>query len=247
MIPSSPRRTWIFLGASLLLYFAPDLLLPDRLQHVPLYPLLSNVYQGVLVLLGFLFGPAICRALVVREVVAGPLRTVADLALAGIAGRGRRPPPLLLAEHPSPFVLTAGLLPGSCQVFLSSGLAARLSPAGLRFLIARAAAHASLRQRLAACVPVLAFTVLVPDDLKSLSTWLLMAAFLLGWLALHWLFELDADRQAAAMLETGAGAGLREVLAATASPLGWLMPGPPLRWRLRAVDRGARAGGRSAS
>jgi hypothetical protein len=235
MIPSTPRRTWLFLGATLLLYFAPDLLLSEAWNHA--HPIVNNTYQGVLVLLGFAYGPAICRALVVREVGVGPLRTIADLAMASMATNGRRPPPLVLAEHPSPFVLTAGLLPGACQIFVSSGLAARLSPSGLRFLLARASVHATLLQRLAAFLPILAFTVLIPDDLKSLTTWLLMGGFMALWLCLHWLLELAADRQAAAMVGNSASAGLRDVLAATASPLGWLTPGPPLRWRLRAVER----------
>lgn len=233
MIPSSPRRTWLFLGATLLLYFAPDLLLPTGWSRA--HSILANAYQGALVLLGFAYGPAICRALVLREVAAGPLRSYVDRALASLGGNVRRPPPLLLADHPSPFVLTAGLLPSRCQVFVSSGLANRLSPNGLAFLLARAAAHASWRQRLAACVPVLAFTTLVPDDPKGMATWLALGGFLTLWLLLHWLFELDADRQAAAMLGGAASEGLREVHAATASPLGKLSVGPPLIWRLWAV------------
>jgi Zn-dependent protease with chaperone function len=233
MIPSSPRRTWLFLGATCLLYFGPDLLLPVAWTQAAVYPILSAAYQGLLVLLGFAYAPAICRALVVHEIGAGPPRQAVDRALLGLRGNGR-PPPVVLAEHAVPFVLTAGLLPRHCQVFVSSALAGRLSGDGLRFLLARAAAHASLRQRLAAFLPVLAFTVLLPDP-KGLAAWLALGGFLALWLPLHWFFELDADRQAARLMGTGAGKGLREVLAANASPLDRLTPRPPLRWRLRAV------------
>jgi len=235
MIPSTPRRTWLFLGASLLLYFAPDLLLPAAWSHDDSYPILATCYQGGLVLLGFAFGPAICRALVVHEIRAGPLRSSVDRALAMLADNGCRPPPVILAEHAAPFVLTAGLLPQRCQVFVSSALLERLSMPGLCFLLARAAAHASLRQRMAALLPILGFTVLVPDDPKGLTTWLALGGFLVLWLLLHWLFELDADRQAARLMASGASAGLRAVQAATTSPLGWLTPRPPLNWRLLVV------------
>ncbi len=233
MIPSTPRRTWLFLGATCLLYFGPDLLLPEVWRQAALYPLLSSLYQGVLVLLGFGFGPAICRALVVREIDEGPLRVAVDRALETLRDKAR--PPVVLAEHSAPFVLTAGLLPGRCRIFVSSALAARLSPNGLRFLLARAGAHASAPQRLAAVLPLLVFTVLVPDDPKGLAIWLALGGLMPLWLLLHWRFELDADRQAARLMGTGASDGLREVLAASASPLDKLSPHPPLRWRLRAV------------
>lgn len=235
MIPSTPRRTLLFLGATLLLYFAPDLL-PAAWRHATLYPLLTSLYLGGLVLLGFGFGPAICRALVVREIDEGPLRTSVDRVLMSLREQGRSPPPVLLAEHAAPFVLTAGLLPKRCQVFVSSALAGRLSPNGLRFLLARAAAHASLPQRLAALLPILVFTVLVPDDPVGLTTWLALGGLLPLWLLLHWLSELDADRRAARRMGMGAREGLLEVLAASASPLDKLTPHPPLRWRLRAVS-----------
>lgn len=235
MIPSTPRRTWLFLGFSLALYFAPDQLTPAVWQHTTLYLPLSSAYQGMLVLIGFGYGPAICRALVVREIDAGPLRSAVDQARTRLLAAKRPPPALILAEHAAPFVLTAGLLPGRCQIFLSTELAGRLGPNGLPFLLARAAAHAGLRQRLAALLPMLAFTVLLPDP-KGLADWLLVAGFLVLWLPLHWLFELDADRQAARMMGAGAAAGLLEVATATASPLGWLTPQPPMRWRLRAVN-----------
>ncbi len=231
MIPSSPRRTWLFLGASMLLYFAPDLLLPAAWLHGAFYPLLSKFYQSLLVLVGFAYGPAICRALVVREIDAGPQYAAVSRALATLSG-----PPLVLADHSLPFILTAGLLPRHCQVFVSSALVARLSPIGLRFLLARAAAHASLRQRLAALLPVLVLTTL-PDDFAALSSWLLLGASLLLWLPYHWLFELDADRQAARRVGEDSSAALLEVLAATASPLDRYLPHPPLLWRLRALER----------
>jgi len=237
MIPSTPRRTWLFLIASCLLYFVPDLLLPAAWSHTGLYPLLSSCYQGALVLLGFGFGPAICRAMVVREIGEGPPRAAVDRALAMLRDKGHPLPPVVLAEHATPFVLTAGLLPQRCQVFVSTTLAGRLSATGLGFLLARAAVHASWRQRLAAFLPVLALTVLVPDDPKGLATWLALGGFLVLWLLLHWLFELDADRQAARMLGMGASEGLREVQVATASPLGWLTPQPPLHWRLQVVGQ----------
>jgi len=239
MIPSTPRRTWLFLGASCLFYFAPDLLVPAAWSHTGIYLILSACYQGGLVLLGFAFGPAICRALVVQEISEGPPRSSVDQALARLADEGFPLPPVVLAKHATPFVLTAGLLPKRCQVFISSTLLERLSTPGLRFLLARAAVHASWRQRMAALLPILVFTVLVPDDPKGLTTWLALGGFLVLWLLLHWLFELDADRQAARLMASGASDGLREVQAATASPLGWLTPRPPLHWRLHAIARQA--------
>jgi len=236
MIPSSPRRTWIFLGASCLLYFAPDLLLPVTWQQASLYPILSAAYQGGLLLLGFALAPAICRAMVEREIAAGPLRTAVDQALAPLHGLPL--PQVVVAEHDLPFILTAGLLPRHCQVYVSSALVGRLSLNGLRFLLARAAVHASLRQRLAALLPVLGFTVLLPNDYGSPATWYATAGFLGLWLLLHWFFELDADRRAARMMGPGASEGLHEVVAATATPLDRLSPRPPLHWRLRAVADG---------
>lgn len=232
MIPSSPRRTWLFLGITALLFFAPDLLTPEAWQQARLYSTLFASYQGLLIVLGFALGPAICRALVIEEIHAGPLRTSVDRVMSKLS------PPLrvVIAGHALPFVLTAGLLPQRCQVFVSSALVARLTPNGLHFLLARASAHTTGRQRLAALLPILAFTVLIPDVPKGLATWLEISAFLLFWLLLHWLFELDADRQAARLLGAGASEGLRAVQAATASPLGWLSPQPPLSWRLRAIS-----------
>lgn len=240
MIPSSPRRTWAFLLASLALYFAPDLLTPEAWQLGARYLVLSAAYQGALVLLGFAYAPAICRALVLVEIRLEPPRAAVDTALAALNDTRRAPPPVVLAAHPLPFVLTAGLWPKRCEIFISSGLVARLSPAGLRFLLARAVAHASPRQRLAAVLPILVLTVLIPDP-KDWISWLELFACMALWLPFHWLFELDADRRAARMLGAASGNGeagedgLRDACAATASPLGWLTPHPPLRWRLRAI------------
>ncbi len=233
-------RLWATaLGVSFLLYFAPDLLVPAAWSHAGIYPILSSCYQGALLLLGFGFGPAICQTLVVREINQGPLRSVVDQALAKLSGSKLPHPPVILAEHAVPFVLTAGLLPKRCQVFVSTTLVGHLSQTGLHFLLARTAVHASLRQRLAAFLPVLAFTVLIPDDPKGFATWLIVGGFLALWLLLHWLFELDADRRAAQMTGSGACDGLREILEATASPLSWLIPHPPLNWRLRTITRQA--------
>jgi Zn-dependent protease with chaperone function len=235
MIPSSPRRTWLFLLASTLAYFGPDLLVPGAWTHTSLYLTLSAVYQGVVVTLGFWFGPAICRAMAVGTLSTGSLQAAADREQAGLPDVGLPRPPVLIFEHDLPFVLTAGLLPSQCEVFVSSGLVGRLTPVALKFLLARAAAHATLRHRLAAFLPVLIFTVLLPDDLKSVATWLAMGGFLAIWLMLHWVFELDADRSAARALGSDADPALREWLAVTTPHPAWLSMHPPLRWRLRAV------------
>ena len=236
MIPSKPGQTWLFLAVSLLLFFVPDLLAPKSWLESSLYPIVLSCYQAGLIVLGFGFGPAICRAMVTHEIMAGAPRSSIDRALATLATRGQRLPRVVLAEHDAPFVLTAGLLPWHCQVFVSSALMARLSAAGQSFLLARAGVHASWRQRLAAVLPVLVFTVLLPDMPQGLTDWLVVSGFLLLWLFLHWVFELDADRQAARVVGAEAERGLREVVAATASPIGWLTPHMPLRWRLRAIS-----------
>jgi hypothetical protein len=238
MIPSTPRRTWLFLLISCALFFGPDLVMPQAWAQTPIYARWATLYQGALVLIGFGFGPDICRALVVRAVTAGPERGFIDGALAGLVGKGMALPRVILFQHPVPFILTAGLLPRRCEIFLSTGLADRLSGAGLRFLLARAAAHATWPHRMADFLPVLAFTVLVPDDLDTGSTWLILAASLAAWLGVHWLFELDADRQAGKALGQDAGGALWEVKSATRSPLDRLVPHPPFSWRLRAVGAG---------
>jgi Zn-dependent protease with chaperone function len=235
MIPSSPRRTWLFLLISCALFFGPDLLAPAAWSGTVAYRTLSTAYQGLLVILGFWLGPAICRALVVRRVNAGPVHEALEAAVRTLGDAGWRPAPITLADHPMPFVLTAGLLPSRVEVFLSSGLARRLSEPGLRFLLARALAHGSWPHRLADVLPVLAFTVWVPDEPAGLGSWLALAVGLLLWLALHWAFELAADRRAGRVLGSLAASALREVETATRTPLSRLIPHPPLRWRIRAV------------
>lgn len=239
MIPSSPRRTWAFLLLSSLAYFVPGLLVPAAWAKTTTYLLLSDIYQSALVVAGFWYGPAICRALVLKEVVAGPLREAVDRTMAELGGNAApaRPAelPVTLAEHPAPFVVTAGLLPRHSQVFLSSALAERLGERGLHFLLARALAHGGLSQRLAAVLPVVALTVMLPDAPTGTVAWLGVAGFLAAWLAVHWFFELRADFQAAKAVGPDAVWGLQEVLAAGASPAGWLSAQPPLRWRLLMV------------
>lgn len=239
MIPSSPRRTWIFLLVSSLAFYGPELIAPAAWDKNATYLLLYNLYQGTLVVAWFWYGPAICRALVVKEVITGPLRQAVDHTLAELhksKGRARLAEmPVVLVEFPAPFVVTAGLLPGQSQVFVSSALAEGLGVNGLRFLLARALAHGSLSQRLAALLPVLVLTVLFPDTPWDAMVWLGSAGFLVCWLAIHWLFELRADRQAAKALGSEAAEGLREVMAANASPVGWLSVQPPISWRLRIV------------
>jgi len=100
-----------------------------------------------------------------------------------------------------------------------------------------AAVHATGGQRMVAVIPLLIFTIL-PDQPEGLAGWLGILGFLLAWLAVHWLFELDADRRAARLVGTMANQGLRDVHAATRSPLGWLTPRPQFGWRLRAVTQG---------
>ncbi len=239
MIPSSPRRTWIFLLVSSLAFYGPGLFAPAAWNKNATYLLLYTLYQGALVVAWFWCGPAICRALVVKRVVAGPLREALDNTLAELyKGKGRvklAEIPVILAEYSAPFIVTAGLLPGQSQVFISSALAEQLGINGLRFLLARALVHGSLPQRLAALLPVLVMTVMFPDTPWDAMAWLCSAGFLVCWLAIHWFFELRADRQAAQALGLGAEEGLREILVANASPISWLSVQPPVRWRSRMV------------
>lgn len=241
MIPSSPRRTWQFLLFSCLAFWGPDLLVPDAWSKNETYVLLSTLYQEALVVAGFWYGPVICRALVVREVTEGPLRQTVEWTLSELhkshgAAVRLAEIPVTLADHPGSFIFTAGLLPRQSCIFLSSGLTVRLGIHGLRFLLARALVHGCLSQRLAALLPVLILTLVLSDTPQGLMAWLGLFGFLTGWLALHWLFELRADREAARAMGQGAAAGLREVLAATAAPGAWLFVHPPLRWRLHMVD-----------
>lgn len=236
MIPSSPRRTWIFLIVSTLVFFGPDLVVPETMAHDPTYLSLYGLYQGVLIVAFFGFGPALCRAMVIAELTAGPLRAALDQAKAGL--RGVPDLPVTLVEHQAPFIVTAGLLPAQSAVFLSSETVAGLGPLGLRFLLARALAHGGPGQRLAAVLPILLLTLLWPDDYSALSTWLFLAAFSAAWLAVHWTFELRADRAAARAMGDGAELGLAEMLASGGGALAGLSMQPPLRWRLRAVASG---------
>jgi hypothetical protein len=238
MIPSTPRRTWMFLMVSCALFFGPDLIVPEAWAHTAVYQRLSAIYQGALVLIGFGFGPAICRAMVVRALTAGAERGAIDRALARLPGQLMASSRVTLFEHPLPFVLTVGLLPKQCEVFLSSGLARRLSDDGLRFLLARAAAHTTWPQRMVDVLPILAFTLMAPDDLSKVSTWFMLGGALAAWLGVHWLFELDVDRQAGKAVGQDAAAALAELIAVTHSPLDRFVPHPPLSWRLRAAGAG---------
>jgi hypothetical protein len=241
MIPSSPSRTWIFLLASSLAFYLPSLLAPAAWDKNATWLLISSLYQGALVIAGFWYGPAICRALVVKTVIAAPLRQAIDLTLAELRKKNDRIQlaelPVTLAEYPLPFIVTAGLLSGQSEVFLSSALAERLGIDGLRFLLARALVHGGLVQRLAALLPVLVLTLMLPDTPSNALAWLGLAGFLLGWLVLHWFFELRADRQAAQVLGPVAAEGLRQVLLASATHAGWLSVQPPIRWRLYTVSK----------
>ncbi len=235
MIPSSPGRTWLFIGISLLLFFAPDLFSPAAWRLAPTYPTYVALYLGALVLLGFAFGPSICQALVVREDVDGPARRRVDDALARIAASGGHAPRVVLAEYPQPFVLTAGLLPRLSRIFISTAFINRLPEPGIRFLLARALAHATWLQRLAASLPVLALTVLLPDTPHDPVDWLVLAAFLALWLAWHWVFELAADSRAARIAGRDAVHGLRALVDAGRSPVAWASLHPPHAWRLQVV------------
>jgi Zn-dependent protease with chaperone function len=236
MIPSSPGRTWLFIGISLLLFFAPDLWAPMAWRQAPGYPTFVALYLGALVLLGFAFGPAICQTLVLREEVDGPTRGRVDAALARLAAPGMPIPRVVLATHPQPFVLTAGLLPGLSRIFVSSAFINRLSEPGIRFLFARALAHATWPQRLAASLPVLALTVLLPDTPRDLTDWLILGVFLVLWLAWHWAFELAADSRAARLTGRDAVTGLQALIDAGRMPAAWAAFHPPLAWRLGAVQ-----------
>ncbi len=240
MIPSSPRRTLIFLLLSSLAFYGPSLLSPASWDKNATYLLLSSIYQAGLMIVGFWYGPAICNALIVKTVVAGPLRQAVDWNLAGL--HKRKGPvqlaevPVILAEYPVPFIVTAGVLPQQSQIFISSSMVERLGINGLRFVLARALVHSSWPQRLAAIMPVLILTVMLPDTPADTFSWFALGGFLLGWLIMHWLFELQADRQAAQTMGVDeATQGLRELLAVTTTSASWLSVHPPIRWRLYMV------------
>jgi hypothetical protein len=238
LIPSTPKRTWLFLLSSSLAYFGPDLLTPAAWNHSYTYIVLSTCYQDVLIVAGFAFGTAICRALVAHEIASGPLRTAVDKAVLDIRNSEISVPQIILADHSMPFVFTAGLLPGKCEVFISSALVNRLSPTtGMRFLIARATAHTAWYQRSAAILPILAITTLVPDVPHEGTSWFELGVLLFLWLVSHWVFELAADHKAAGLIgKQSAADGLREIAAATASRVSWLKVSPPMYWRLRVAN-----------
>jgi hypothetical protein len=244
MIPSSARRTLIFLLLSVLVFWGPDWLVPTAWAHDATYPLVSNLYQGLLVIAGFWFGPALCKAMVVDEVSAGPLRQAIDQILDELntaelntqaTAHSLAGLPVTLVDHRQPFIVTAGLLPSQCQVFLSTGQACRLGPAGLRFLLARAMVHADVSQRMASMIPVLLLTVGFPNALNWVTS-LYLAGCCLGWLALHWTFELRVDAKAARVIGPQAIEGLREVIAATATAANTLSLHAPTGWRLKACQ-----------
>jgi hypothetical protein len=236
MIPSSSRRTWVFLILSSISLWGPDLMVPSAWEHAPVYLLVSNLYQSFLVVAGFWFGPAICRAMVVSEVKTGPAHDAIRHALDELGrARSTRRLPVTLFEHQHPFILTAGMLPGQCEIFVSTELARHLGPDGLRFQIARAMAHSALSQRLAALIPVLLLTVLFPSSFDW-ATSAYLVAFLLAWLAFHWFFELQVDRWAARALGERATTGLIEMLTATDGLAQKISLHPPLRWRMKAVS-----------
>ncbi|MHB1215156.1 MAG: hypothetical protein ACYCY9_09235 [Thiobacillus sp.] len=246
MIPSSAKRTLIFLLLSVLVFWGPDWLVPTAWQHDATYPLVSNLYQGLLVIAGFWFGPALCNAMVVDEVRAGPLRQAIDRVLDELNTAGLNTQatahslavlPVTLVDHPQPFIVTAGLLPGQCQVFLSTGQAVRLGPAGLRFLLTRAMVHGEVSQRMASMIPVLLLTVAFPDTLDWVTS-LTLAGCCLGWLALHWTVELRVDAKAARVIGPHAIEGLRELIAATAAAASTLSLHAPTGWRLKACQGG---------
>jgi hypothetical protein len=254
MIPSSARRTLIFLLLSVLVFWAPDQLVPAAWAHDTTYLLVSNLYQGLLVIAGFWFGPALCQAMVVDEVSTGPLRQTIDQILVELAtaelntaelntaelntratAHALAGLPVTLVDHAQPFIVTAGLLPSQCRVFLSTGQACRLGPAGLRFLLARAMVHGEVSQRMAAMIPVLLLTVWFPNTLDWVTA-LTLAGCCVGWLALHWTVELRVDAKAARVMGPHAIEGLREVMAATAAAANTLSLHAPAGWRLKACQ-----------
>lgn len=239
MIPSSPKRTWLFLLLTMLAFYGPGMLVPETWDKNTTWLLLYSFYQSAVVLIGFWYGPAICHALVVERIVDGPLCQAVDDTLEVLhQGKGQvrlAELPVTLFNYPTPFIVTVGLLPQHSEVFLSSDLVDKLGVNGRRFLLARALVHGNWPQRLASLLPVLALTLLLPGTPTDALAWLELAGFLAGWLVVHWFFELRADRQAAVAMGAGATEGLQEMLAATAPPVAWLSLHPPIRWRLQRV------------
>jgi hypothetical protein len=236
MIPSTPRRTLLFLLLSTAVFFVPDWLVPEPWKQTTAYKTLDAFYLGMVILTGFALGPWMGRLMMIGEVASGPVRVAIDQALGTLYGEQEGPPAVRVFEHRDPFVLTAGLWPRQCEVFLSTGMVMRHGMAGLRFLLARAKVHATLPHRLAAVVPVLLLTVAVPDTPQGAADWGLLAVILLGWLGVHWVSELWVDRQAAALMGPDARIGLVELLHATSSrrPAFTLLPA---RWRERQMAR----------
>lgn len=220
MIPSSPRRTLIFTIVSSFVYFGPDFLVPKAWTTSSSYEFYYACYQSALVIIAFWFSPSICHWLVLRK--------------ANLAGTETKLP-ITIFDHPAPFILTAGMLPRHCEIFLSSGLANRVTPLGIRFLIARAVTHGTALHRLGAFIPALAFAWIFPGIPDSLKDWLNMFVFLALWLIIHWGLELNVDRSAATQLGSESAGALRDVLAVTNPHNRWLTTQPPLAWRLWVV------------
>lgn len=233
VIPSSPRRTWTLLLGIILLLWLPSLLAPAALEEHPAYLLANTIYQCVLVFAMFWFGPALCDAMVVSEPRDGPARLAVDQAMADLYRRPgiRAMLPVTLFEHFQPFILTAGLLPMHSRVYVSSTFAEETGPAGLRFMLARAMVHGEWGHRLASFVPVMLLTAFFPD-LSDWRGWLMLIPLLALWLALHWWFELQADRKVALILGADAAEGLQEALVA---PVPGAFLQPPPHWREQAI------------
>ncbi len=220
MIPSSPRRTLIFTLVSSLLYVGPDFLMPTAWTGIRSYEFYYACYQSALVVAAFWFSPSICQWLVLRRMDPEGARSTL---------------PITIFDHPAPFILTAGLMPRHCEIFLSTGLADRLTPLGKRFLIARAAIHGAPTHRLGAFIPALSFAWFFPGIPDSLNAWLNMLGFLALWLIIHWCLELSVDQSAAKLLGSESTKALRDLLAATNPRNSWLTIQPPLMWRFRVV------------
>jgi hypothetical protein len=95
--------------------------------------------------------------------------------------------------------------------------------------------HGDVSQRMASMIPVLLLTVWFPNTLNWVTS-LYLAGFCLGWLALHWYFELRVDAKAARVIGPQAIEGLREVIAATATVANKLSLHAPTEWRLKACQ-----------
>ena len=239
MIPSSPRRTWTFLLLSSAAFFGPDLFVAASVSKSAEYIFYYNLYQGILVLLGFWLAPMICRRLVEHEVLGGPLRQAVDEIRDQFRNGARETPcpdlPLTVIDHRQPFILTVGLLPDQITVFATTGLLKQLGHAGLRFVIARSLAHGQGSQRLAAVVPALVLALSFNELPASIAAWVEMALVLLILLIAHWIFELKADRQAARIMGEEAISGLRQLLATQDRAQHLFSLSPPIKWRLGAV------------